>query len=126
MKMNLRCHLVLSLAIFVAAGTAAEKVILDSDMVLLFDDGVAMMLLAEHPNVEVLGVTIVPGNTWLAEGMAHGIAQLEALDRADIPLVRGVRYPLRAGRYEMLELERRMFGFSSSYVGCFARKEPAS
>lgn len=117
------------ITVLMALGSTAgarEKVILDSDMVLLFDDGVAMMMLAKHPNIDLLGVTVVSGNTWVAEGAAHGIAQLEVLERADVPLVLGIRYPLRAGRYETLDIERKMFGFSSSYVGCFARNEPKS
>lgn len=105
---------------------AKEKVILDTDMVLLYDDGVAMMMLANHPDIELLGVTIVPGNTWVSEGTAYAIRQLEVLNRRDIPVALGIRYPLRAGRYETLEVERKMFGYSSSYIGCFSRAEPAS
>jgi inosine-uridine nucleoside N-ribohydrolase len=105
---------------------AKEKVILDTDMVLLYDDGVAMMMLAKHPDIELLGVTIVPGNTWVSEGTAYAIRQLEVLKRTDIPVALGIRYPLRAGRYENLEIERKMFGYSSSYIGCFSRAEPSS
>ena len=105
---------------------AKEKVILDTDMVVLYDDGVAMMMLANHPDIELLGVTIVPGNTWLSEGTAYALRQLEVLNRPDIPVASGIRYPLRAGRYETMKIEREMFGYSSSYTGCFARAEPAS
>jgi len=105
---------------------AKEKVILDTDMVLLYDDGVAMMMLARHPDIELLGVTIVPGNTWVSEGTAYALRQLELLNRRDIPVASGIRYPLRAGRYETLEIERKMFGYSSSYIGCFSRTEPSS
>jgi inosine-uridine nucleoside N-ribohydrolase len=105
---------------------AREKVILDADMVVLYDDGVAMMMLAKHPDIELLGVTIVPGNTWVSEGTAYALRQLEVLKRKDIPVASGIRYPLRAGRYETMEVERKMFGFSSSYTGCFRRTEPAS
>lgn len=115
----------LSIALASAAG-AKEKVILDTDMVMLYDDGVAMMMLANAPDVEVLGVTIVPGNTWIAEGAAYALRQLEVSACPDIPVALGIRYPLRAGRYETLHVERKMFGFSSSYVGCFARPEPGS
>jgi len=105
---------------------AKEKVILDSDMVLLYDDGVAMMMLANHPKIDLLGVTIVPGNTWVSEGTAYALRQLEILNRTDVPVAMGIRYPLRAARYETLEVEQKMFGQSSKYVGCFARPEPAS
>ncbi|MHC4463769.1 MAG: nucleoside hydrolase [Planctomycetota bacterium] len=105
---------------------AKEKVIVDSDMVILYDDGVAVMMLANHPNIELLGVTIVPGNTWVSEGTAYALRQLEVLNRRDIPVALGIRHPLRTGRYETMEVERKMFGFSSSYTGCFRRIEPAS
>lgn len=105
---------------------AKQKVIIDTDMVMLYDDGVAMMMLANAPNVEILGVTIVAGNTWVAEGTAFGIRQLELLGRRDIPVAMGIRQPLRAGRHQTLELEREMFGYSSEYTGCFGRAEPAS
>lgn len=104
---------------------AKEKVILDSDMVVLYDDVVAMML-ANHPNIDLLGVTIVPGNTWISEGTAYALRQLKLLNRTDVPVAMGIRHPLRATRYETLEVEQKMFGQSSSYVGCFARSEPAS
>lgn len=104
---------------------AKEKVILDSDMVVLYDDGVAMMMLAKHPDIELLGVTIVAGNTWVSEGTAYAFRQLEVLNRKDVPVAEGARYPLRAGRYDTMELEQKMFG-QSRYIGCFERAEPAS
>jgi len=114
--------LLLALSAVVGAG---EKVILDSDMVVLYDDGVAMMMLANHPNIDLLGVTIVPGNTWISEGTAYALRQLELLNRTDVPVALGIRYPLRAARYETMDVEQKMFG-QSRYVGCFERPEPAS
>jgi len=116
----------LFLIVMVSVAGAKEKVILDTDMVVLYDDGVAMMMLANHPDIELLGVTIVPGNTWLSEGTAYALRQLEVLNRTDIPVASGIRYPLRAGRYETMNIEREIFGYSSSYTGCFERLEPAS
>jgi inosine-uridine nucleoside N-ribohydrolase len=125
---TLRRHIIviIVLATLASAGAAKEMVILDTDMVMLYDDGVAMMMLANHPDIELLGVTTVPGNTWVAEGTAYALRQLELLKRKDIPVALGTRYPLRAGRYETIELEQKLFGFSEPYIGCFARTEPAS
>lgn len=69
-----------TLAACIPGAGAKEKIILDTDMVMLYDDGVAM----------------------------------------------GTRYPLRAGRFETIELERKMFRYSSPFIGCFARAEPDS
>ncbi|GAK58567.1 inosine-uridine preferring nucleoside hydrolase [Candidatus Vecturithrix granuli] len=106
---------------------AKEKVILDTDMVMMYDDGVAMIMLARHPEIELLGVVTVAGNTWIPEGTAYALRQLELIGRSDIPVAEGARFPLRANRYETIELERQMFGIgASSYIGCFGRPEPAS
>ena len=51
-----------------AEAAECEKVILDADMVDLFDDGVAMMMIAESPKMDLKGVTIVIGNTWVETG----------------------------------------------------------
>ena len=117
---------ILLLVVLVSVAGSKEKVSLDTDMVVLYDDGVALMMLANHPDIELLGVTIVPGNTWLSEGTAYALRQLEVLNRTDIPVAMGARYPLRAARYETMKIEREMFGYSSSYTGCFARIEPTS
>jgi len=116
----------LLLVVLVSVAGAKEKVILDTDMVVLYDDGVAMMMLTNHPDIELLGVTIIPGNTWLSEGTAYALRQLEVLNRTDIPVAMGTRYPLRAARYETIQVERKIFGYRSGFVGCFARIEPAS
>lgn len=109
------------------AAKAAEKVILDTDMVELFDDGIAMVMLANAPEIELLGVVTVAGNTWAQEGTAYGLRQLELIGRTDIPLYQGTRHPLRTGRLETLELERKMFGVGpSKYTGAFSRPEPES
>jgi len=105
---------------------AKARVILDTDMVVLYDDGVALMMLAKHPDIDLLGVTTVSGNTWVADGTAYALGQLELLNRPDVPVAMGVRYPLRPSRYENIQLERKMFGYNSNYIGCFSATPPAS
>ena len=77
-----------------AADQTRTKVILDSDMVELFDDGTAMLLLAQAPNVDLLGVTVVAGNTPMPSGVAAGVRQLEAMG-SDVPIYEGSRYGIR-------------------------------
>lgn len=76
---------------------ATIKVILDSDMVELFDDGAAMLLLDRAPNIDLLGVTVVSGNTPMPRGVATGARQLEALG-SDVPIYEGSRYGIRYWR----------------------------
>lgn len=117
--------ILLSFAAFPSFAQERQKVILDTDMVQLFDDGVAMVMLAKAPNIELLGVTVVAGNTWVPEGVAHGLRQLELIGREEVPLAAGMRFPLRAQRHELLATENALFG-EPSYVGAFSRPEPES
>ncbi|MGD8485953.1 MAG: nucleoside hydrolase [Chloroflexota bacterium] len=85
----------------VAQDTGAEpqKVILDTDMVELFDDGMAMLMLDRAEDIDLLGVTIVSGNTPMPRGMATGARQLEALG-SDTPIYAGSRYGIRNWRFD--------------------------
>lgn len=80
-----------------AADAAPTKVIFDTDMVELFDDGTAMLLLDRAPNVDLLGVTVVAGNTPMPAGVAAGVRQLEAIG-SEVPIYEGSRYGMRPWR----------------------------
>jgi len=104
-----------------------QKVILDTDMVEIFDDGVAMMMLQLDQKVELLGVTTVVGNSWVADGTAWGLRQLEAIKATHIPFAMGVTRPLRPGRHETMSLERPLFGIGhDAWAGSYTYPEPAS
>ena len=116
------------LLLLVAFGTriqAKEKVILDTDMVQLFDDGVAMMMLANSEEIDLLGVVTVSGNVWVADATSYTLRQLEIIERPDIPVYEGARHPLRAGRYETIETEQEMFG-QILFKGAFRGPETKS
>jgi purine nucleosidase len=86
--------------------TGVQKVILDTDMVEMFDDGMAMFLLDKAPNIDLLGVTVVAGNTPMPRGVATGVRQLEAIE-SDTPIYEGSRLGIRNWRAipEILEAE---------------------
>src|SRR5438445_8309288 len=54
----------------------------------------AILSLVQSPQTEVLGVTVVTGNAWLKEEVAHTLRTLEIIGRTDIPVVAGAGYPL--------------------------------
>lgn len=108
-----------------AAAISQERVIVDADMGVLNDDAVALFMLLNSPNVEVLGVTIVPGNSWLEHGTAAALRQLELIGRADVPVFMGVREPLMGSRQPWLEAEERLWG-RSEYLGAYGRPRPES
>ena len=51
-------------------------------------------LLVQSPQVEVLGITVVSGNQWRDEEVAHTLRLLEIMGRTDIPVVPGAVFPL--------------------------------
>jgi inosine-uridine nucleoside N-ribohydrolase len=71
-------------------------------MVLIDQDGsgpggsnqMAMMVLLESPQVEVLGITMVTGNAWRDEETAHTLRMLELIGRTDVPVAKGAVFPL--------------------------------
>ncbi|MQA77442.1 MAG: nucleoside hydrolase [Streptosporangiales bacterium] len=106
-------------------GAKTKKVIVDADMGELNDDAVALFMLANSPSVDVLGVTIVAGNTWAEEGTAYGLRQLELIKRTDIPVIVGAGEPLNASRQQQLAAEQDLFG-NIEYTGAFSRERPRS
>jgi len=53
-----------------------------------------LLLLIQSPLVEVLGITVVSGNQWRDEEVAHTLRLLEIIGRTDIPVVPGAVFPL--------------------------------
>ncbi|MCR4665770.1 MAG: nucleoside hydrolase [Desulfovibrio sp.] len=123
----LLCILLFAYSTSSHAGQTKEKVLLDSDMTEAFDDGIAMLLLAGAPNVELLGVTTLSGNSWVETGTACALRQLEEGGYTDIPVAKGLEYPLRPNRHDLFTLERKFVGRGHDYwVGSLDLKEPAS
>jgi len=102
-----------------------ERAIVDADMGVVNDDAVAMFMLLNSPGWEVLGVTIVPGNTWAEEGTAYALRQLELIGRSDVPVMMGVREPLMGNRRPWLDAEERLWGHVE-YLGAYGRARPKS
>jgi purine nucleosidase len=59
-----------------------------------------LMVLIQSPQVEVLGITVVSGDQWRDEEVAHTLRLLEIMGRNDIPVVPGAKYPLVHTREE--------------------------
>ena len=64
-------------------------------------------LLIQSPQVEVLGVTVVSGDQWRDEEIAHTLRLLEIMGRTDIPVVPGAEFPLVRNRAETLLWQQR-------------------
>jgi inosine-uridine nucleoside N-ribohydrolase len=61
-----------------------------------------LLTLIQSPQVEVLGITVVTGNQWRDEEVAHTLRLLELIGRTDIPVVPGAVFPLVHRRNEAL------------------------
>jgi purine nucleosidase len=59
-----------------------------------------LLTLIQSPQVEVLGITVVSGDAWRDEEVAHTLRLLEIIGRTDIPVVAGAAFPLVRTREE--------------------------
>ena len=92
-------QIVLAALLFLAPLTPA---LAQKRLVLIDQDGsgpggsnqMAMMVLLQSPQAEVLGITIVTGNAWRDEQVQHTLRMLELIGRSDVPVVPGAVFPL--------------------------------
>ncbi|MGA6987401.1 MAG: nucleoside hydrolase [Terriglobales bacterium] len=85
-----------------------RKIIIDQDAAgPAGSDQQAILLLIQSPSTEVLGITVVTGDAWLTEEVAHTLRTLELIGRTDIPVVPGAEYPLLRTKEETEEWEQR-------------------
>jgi len=76
-----------------------------------------LLVLIQSPQVEVLGVTVVSGDQWRDEEVAHALRLLEIIGRTDIPVMRGAAFPLVRTREETLLWQER-YG-KAAYAGAW-------
>lgn len=69
-----------------------RKIIIDCDPGI--DDSLALLYAIQHPELEVLALTIVAGNVPVQLGVENAFKVLERLDRLDIPVYAGAEQPL--------------------------------
>lgn len=76
-----------------------------------------LALLIQSPQVEVLGITVVSGDQWRDEEVAHTLRLLEIMGRTDIPVVPGATFPLVRRRDET-QLWQQRYG-KVAYAGAW-------
>jgi purine nucleosidase len=116
------------LIVFVVFGTCLvsgaqekRKVIIDQDAAGPGGtDQQAILLLVQSPQTEVLGVTVVTGDAWLNDEVAHTLRMLELVGRTDIPVVPGAEYPL-VRRKQTTELWEQRYG-TIAWLGAWTPK----
>jgi purine nucleosidase len=113
--------IVLAACCLTCLSQAKRKIIIDQDAAGPGGtDQQAILMLIQSPQTEVLGITVVTGDAWLNEEVAHTLRMLELVGRSDIPVLRGAEYPLLRRKAET-ELWEQMYG-SVSWLGAWTPK----
>src|SRR5689334_12437639 len=84
----------------------AEKLIIDTDIGTYYDDAFAVLLASRSPEVDLLGVTTVYGDTDLRARIASKV--LAVAGRQDVPVCKGIGKPLQGNSL--------MFGFEGERI----------
>src|SRR5437016_2380497 len=95
--MTSKVFAVLLWLVMASAASAQEKryVIIDQDAAgPAGTDLQSVLVLLQAPTVQVLGITVVTGDAWRDEEVAHTLRLLELIGRTDIPVVPGAVFPL--------------------------------
>src|SRR5579864_9068648 len=110
---NLRLQLFVSFLLIACSSAFAQhprKVVINQDCSGPGGSNMQTLLtLIQSPRVEVLGITVVSGNQWRDEEVAHTLRLLEIIGRTDIPVMAGAVYPL-VRRREESELWQQRYG----------------
>lgn len=102
------------------AAQTKRKVIIDQDARgPATTDQQSILMFLQSPNVDVLGITVVSGDMWRDEEMAHTLRMLEIVGRTDVPVVPGAVYPL-INREDMILAWEKLYG-RVGYKGAWNR-----
>lgn len=109
--MKTRIHpvlLVLLLASCFASAQPRRKVIINEDCSGPGGSNMqTLLVMLQSPQIEVLGITVVSGNQWREEEVAHALRLLEIIGRTEIPVVPGAAFPLVRTREEAQQWQER-------------------
>jgi purine nucleosidase len=92
------------------AAQAKRKVIIDQDARgPATTDQQSILVFLQSPDVETLGITVVSGDQWRDEEVAHTLRMLEIIGRTDVPVVPGAVFPL-INSQEMVARWEKLYG----------------
>ena len=83
----------------------------------------AVLALVNSPETDVLGITVMTGDQWRDEEVAHTLRLLEIIGRTDIPVIPGAVFPLVNSKEDIAQWEKQ-FG-KVIYQGAWNRGKPA-
>lgn len=111
-----------------SAPQSKRKVVIDEDCAGPGGtDMQALLTLINSPQTQVLGITVVTGDAWRDEEVAHTLRLLEIIGRTDIPVLPGAVFPIVNSKEATAEWEKTYgqveyqgawnFGFSAPVHG---------
>ena len=104
-----------------AGAQTKRKVIIDQDARgPATTDQQSMLIFLQSPEVETLGITVVSGDMWRDEEVAHTLRMLEIVGRTDVPVIPGAVFPL-INRMEMIQRWEKLYG-KVNYKGAWNEK----
>ena len=77
----------------------------------------AILLMIQSPQIHVLGITVVTGDQWRNEELAHTLRLLELIHCTDIPVLPGAEYPL-VRRRDTTEIWEKRYG-EAAWLGAW-------
>lgn len=108
-----------------ASPQGRRKVIIDQDARgPATTDQQAILMFLQSPQVETLGITIVSGDMWRDEEVAHTLRMLELTGHPEIPVVPGAIYPL-INRMEVIDRWEALYG-KVHYEGAWNNHKPGA
>ena len=77
------------------------KILIDCDPGI--DDAIALGMVLSRKDIEVVGITVVRGNVAAEKCVTNALKVLEAYDRKDIPVYKGVEKPIMGKSFSLLQ-----------------------
>jgi len=106
LKRILVCLLIAVSLAAASAGAQTRKVIIDQDARgPATTDQQSMLMLLQSPEVETLGITVVSGDQWRDEEVAHTLRMLELTEHKNIKVYPGAVFPLINSKEEIKRWE---------------------
>lgn len=80
-------------------------------------DMTALLVFLQSPQVNLLGITVVTGDAWRNEEVAHTLRLLELIGRTDVKVYAGAEYPLVRTQQET-EIAEQLYG-KTTWMGAW-------